>query len=516
MPPSIRPAPENMLPLKAALAPASASAAAGAGTGGGESLIILSDVHLGSDLDDLSPPEERAHRTELVDDDLARLIRHYRDTTPDGQRWRLVIAGDFIDFIGMTVRADGPLTTAENEDEKEYGLGNAEEHVRMKLRRVATRHDPVFRALAEFVAAGNALTFIHGNHDVELHWPGVQEELRAQLCARAPDSAPDSATGVTDVKALFEGSVAFHPWFFHVDGVVWIEHGHHYDPYCATENLMAPVSALDPLRMARGFTDVLLRRVVRRTRGLNEHGHEHMGVVDYLAIGARLGFRGMFALVARFAGAVAELLRVRRQHFAEAGRALREEHDRRVGLLAEATRIGVDRLRSLAALQAPPITRSIHGILASVLLDRIALGLFGSIALVIAAFVAVRHGSAAWVFPASVVLAWAVTHRQLTRLRKIDPVDVLIERAGHLAKMFPVAFVVMGHTHVPMEVSVAQQTTYINLGAWAEEEGDPALAHIPQHRAPRTHLVIRIGASGPVADLMAWDSATSAPRRFIA
>jgi len=67
-----------------------------------ESLLVLSDVHLGSDLNDVGEP---IRRSRSVDDDLVRLLAHYQKTGPPKGRWRLVFAGDFIDFIGMTVRA---------------------------------------------------------------------------------------------------------------------------------------------------------------------------------------------------------------------------------------------------------------------------------------------------------------------------------------------------------------------------------------------------------------------------
>src|SRR4029078_10202587 len=171
----------------------------------------------------------------------------------------------------------------------------------------------------------------------------------------------------------FLGRIEFNPWFFYVDGVAYIEHGHQYDPLCATDHVMSPISPLDPRRIMRGFSDVLLRFVVRPTRGLKEYGHETLGIFDYIRFGLRFRIGGALRLGGRFFSAVVELFRLRREHFTEAARALRTEHERRVPRLPEATRIGVDRLKALVALQAPPVTRSIHGILGSVLLDRLAL-----------------------------------------------------------------------------------------------------------------------------------------------
>jgi UDP-2,3-diacylglucosamine pyrophosphatase LpxH len=131
-----------------------------------ESLLILSDVHLGNDLNDLTG--ESARRSAGVDSDLANLLVYYGRTPPAGHRWRLVIAGDFIDFIGMAIfPRDAELPTEPSAEEREHGLGNAADHGRLKLRAVEARHRVVFDALADFVAAGHALTIVHGNHDVD-------------------------------------------------------------------------------------------------------------------------------------------------------------------------------------------------------------------------------------------------------------------------------------------------------------------------------------------------------------
>ncbi|MBN9159551.1 MAG: hypothetical protein J0I07_01195, partial [Myxococcales bacterium] len=69
------------------------------GTVATESLLVFSDVHLGSDLNDSGPSVPRSAR---IDRDLAALLAHYRTLSPPADRWRLVIAGDFVDFVGMS------------------------------------------------------------------------------------------------------------------------------------------------------------------------------------------------------------------------------------------------------------------------------------------------------------------------------------------------------------------------------------------------------------------------------
>lgn len=468
-----------------------------------ESLLVFSDVHLGSDLNDHGTSPKRS---EEIDRDLAKLLRHYADVAPAGERWRVVVAGDFIDFVGMTVRGDGrAIATRLTEEEHEHGLGSASDHAREKLRRVEARHPDVFDALAELVARGNALTLVHGNHDIELHWDEVKDDFRRILLRRACILHPSVD------RASFLQRIEFEPWFFYWRGVAYIEHGHQYDPYCANDHVMAPLSPLDPRRIARGFSSILLRYVVRRTDGMKEHGHEYLGVLDYVSFGLRLGLGGIGTLVARFARAVRELFRLRRAHFSGAMTALRAEHEARMEKLAAATRVGLDRLRALAALHAAPITRSIPGIMGSVLLDRIAVGALAIGALFVVAIAALFHPAALW--GALVVLAlWGAAHVLLSRQRKIDPAEEMARHAGTLARLLPAAFVVMGHTHVPEQKRAGEgDATYINLGSWAEEEDDDG-AGGKAYRAARTHLVIEVHDGAPRAELRAWDG--DAPRPY--
>jgi UDP-2,3-diacylglucosamine pyrophosphatase LpxH len=474
-----------------------------------ESLLILSDVHLGNDLNDLT---HGARRSTCVDADLASLLAHYGRAKPCGSRWRLVIAGDFIDFIGMAILPrESELATEPSDEEREHGLGNAADHGRLKLRAVATRHHVVFEALADFVAEGHALTIVHGNHDVEFHWDGVKQELRTLLL----EIALERRGGDANFALEFGARIEFAPWFYYVGGVAYIEHGHQYDTLCSTEHVMAPLSPRDPRRIARSFSDVLLRWVVRPTHGVPEYGHHRMGALDYVLLAARLGAGGLARLAMRFVSAIVELFRVRRAFLSEKAHALREEHERRMAALAEATRVGIERLRALAALQAPPVTRSVSRILAGLLLDRIAVGILATAALGCIAIAGGHHG---WRWPAmaAVALAWLLGHLHLRARRRalfgerLDNHEALVERAGHLAHLFPAAFVVMGHTHTPAMVALRENaSTYVNVGSWHEAEED---TESPSHRAARTHLVIHPAPSGPTAEFLAWSP--GGPQRF--
>ncbi|HEY8430914.1 MAG TPA: hypothetical protein VIL20_21190, partial [Sandaracinaceae bacterium] len=395
-----------------------------------ESLIVLSDVHLGSDLG-----APRGAREKAIDRELARLLDHYRESPPPRGRWRLVIAGDFIDFIGMVLPLEVAehLETPPNEEERRHGLGNARDHALAKMRAVAARHRMVFEALGRFVANGHALTIIRGNHDLELYWDEVRAELTETILRAARRHAPGLDVGEARAR------IDYSPWFFYREGVAYIEHGHQYDTYCATEHLLAPLAPNDPRRIARGFSDVLLRFVVRQTPGLSEHGHERMGVLDYLRFGVRLGASGMVALALRYARAIRELFRLRRAYLRGATRELRAQHMRAMARFARATRVGLGRVRELHRLQVPPITRSFFGILESVLLDRLLLALV-CIALLVASAVAAAFEPALLTGTAGVAAGWIAGQRWLAKRRKVDPADELAARAHAVASLFRVPY----------------------------------------------------------------------------
>jgi UDP-2,3-diacylglucosamine pyrophosphatase LpxH len=470
-------------------------------------LLVLSDMHLGSDIGDWpAPPPPRCQR---VDDDLCALLDHYRRTAGDVEPWDLIINGDFIDFIGISLdTSQASVSTEPTPEERAHGLGTAEDHACFKLGRVAQRHQRVFAALAAFVAAGHRLTIVTGNHDREFHWDRVRADL-GRLLFRALDS---SELAAPLREAEFLERVRFSSWFFWVEGVAYIEHGHQYDSFCASECVMAPLSPVDHRRLASGFTEVLLRFVVHPIECIRRCDHDRMGVLAYIALGIRLGVRGCIDLFSRYVCAIIELFRLRSHSLTEAAAALRREHERRLSHFAEARRIDLQRLRALVELQARPVTRSIRGIMASLLLDEIALTVLSVVAFAVLGLVGLRAHHFAWT-SALVASAWWLGHWYLKRTRHVDPQGELAARAGPLARLFPAAFVVMGHTHVPVRTALdGGAATYVNTGSWAEAEGAPPDAPFV-HRAARTHLVIRVRDTGPEAELLVWDSSTG-PKQF--
>ncbi len=463
-------------------------------------LLILSDVHLGSDLVQHARPDAPARgvAAEHRDHELVSLLDWYRDRPQDGRPWRLVIAGDLVDFVGMSVSAPpGHLELELSDEERMHGLGSSVDHTLWKLRRVAEHHRDVFAALARFVASGNSLVVLRGNHDVDFHWEPVQAEFRAIIASHDPRAAR---------------SVEFSDWFYYEEGLIFVEHGHQYDDYCSHDHVLNPVQPSDPKRSYRSLSDILLRVVVRPTRGMLESGHDKATALDYFRFALRLGFGGMLRLAQRFIVAIATSIAVRREHFSVAAGWVRAEHERKMALLAAVAHISLTRLRALAKLQRPPVTRSLIRIIAGLMLDRVAM------ALVAVAFVvwvlAARWTPALGVeLTASVALlapgAWLWRRAR----GAIDATQSLREHAARITRLFPAAFVVMGHTHIPeVQRTPDNDATYVNLGAWAgEEPTEGAVSTLPPSQ---THLIVCRTADKPVATLLRWDSGRG-PEAFL-
>jgi UDP-2,3-diacylglucosamine pyrophosphatase LpxH len=463
-------------------------------------LLVLSDVHLGCDLVQHARPDAppRGKASLRRDHELVALLDWYRGRPLNGRPWRLVIAGDLVDFVGMSVSAlPDEIETELTDEEHRHGLGSAVDHTVAKLRQVALHHRDVFAALARFVAAGNCLVVLRGNHDVDFHWTPVQDEFRTTLARHAQTA---------------NGSIEFVEWFYYEEGRVYIEHGHQYDDYCSMDHVMHPVMPSDPRRSYRSLSDILLRYVVRPTRGMSEVGHDTANALDYLRFALRLGWSGMLGLGRRFVVAIAALVAVWREHFSDAARWVRAEHERKLALLAEARQISVARLRALAGLQRQPITRSLVRILAGVMVDRVAIAVASLIALVYVL-------ATSWTWQLGIAVGVGVVSLGLVawlwrRARgAIDASQALRDGAARVATVFPAAFIVMGHTHLPEVHPVADGDsphTYVNLGAWAEEDPVEGAALVP---ASRTHLVVHELDGEPVGSLFTWD-ADAGPQSF--
>lgn len=105
--------------------------------------------------------------------------------------------------------------------EARFGFGTQDYKAAWKLLLIYRGHEPVFRALGDWVDAGGRLVLIKGNHDLELHWTLVQEAVRYLISPGAPVA-----------RIWFEEE----SW---QEENVYVEHGHRWEAMTAVHTRTA-------------------------------------------------------------------------------------------------------------------------------------------------------------------------------------------------------------------------------------------------------------------------------------
>lgn len=183
------------------------------GTLPSEVKIVISDVHLGpGDLPGLPNPFEDFRQ----DDRLAEMIRHYSEGPYGELPVGLIINGDFLDLLKVPWQGGFPEIVTE-----EIALD--------KARRCIRGHPLVFDAIASFLLKpGHTVTYVAGNHDVEIAFPRVQRLIQARL---------DIPEGDTRLVFVVDDE------FLRLPRGVVVAHGHNFE----TMNRIEPGRSLTSL-----------------------------------------------------------------------------------------------------------------------------------------------------------------------------------------------------------------------------------------------------------------------------
>jgi UDP-2,3-diacylglucosamine pyrophosphatase LpxH len=211
--------------------------------------VFVSDLHLS---EGFLVEENHYDRNEdfFYDDAFARFLAYLQKQREDGKfkkPWRLVINGDFLDFLQVTTCPEGDYgsTRVRGKDyqfkirkkERSLGLGHTMANSLWKLDRIFDGHPEFFEAIAGFLAYGNDLIIITGNHDAEFTYPEVRELFREKLEFSAEDffaynreklrtsGLPGKDETVKNVSAR----VYFVRWYYYEKGLFYAEHGCQYD-----------------------------------------------------------------------------------------------------------------------------------------------------------------------------------------------------------------------------------------------------------------------------------------------
>jgi hypothetical protein len=196
-----------------------------------EDIVLVSDLHLG-------PGPLHSVETFFHDVEFCRFLDALvRRAEPEGRTWRLVILGDFLDFLRCE------LVT------HEAGGAPTEDVAMATLERIMTNHEEVFRGLGRFLSAGFPVDIVVGNHDAELIRPALQERMRSFVAGGGAGSAV--------------GNITFHPWIYHLPGVLYAEHGHQHDGFNAFSTVLDPYADGRPGPLERPIGTFLFEAMER-------------------------------------------------------------------------------------------------------------------------------------------------------------------------------------------------------------------------------------------------------------
>jgi UDP-2,3-diacylglucosamine pyrophosphatase LpxH len=271
--------------------------------------IVVSDLHLADaeDLDPKRPLWKRFKQPDLfMDASFRRFLEHLGREVPG--EIELILNGDVFDF-------DSVMATPRPADfrvgwlERLRGLSAEERKSRFKMS-VILRDHPVFvEALRDFVRAGHRVVFVIGNHDMELHWRGVQEEILSALA----------------LSRDHRSAVRFCEWFYLSNGDTLVEHGNQYDSYCLCTDPINPlitVSGRERVRLP--FGNVAGKLMLNGMGLFNPHVESSyiLSLPEYLRFFARYVFKVQPLLAWTWLwGAIATLVVSLREGFLPAVRA---------------------------------------------------------------------------------------------------------------------------------------------------------------------------------------------------
>lgn len=240
--------------------------------------LILSDLHLCEE-EPVNPevPLWKKYKTKelFFDEEFNKLLSWAEKTAINDAATKniepsleLILNGDVFDFDSITALPKDPpyrVTWLE----KERGLFPEEAKSSFKIRKVIEDHSVFFSSLKEFILKGHRIIIIIGNHDLELLFPRVQQDIRDAL----------------DLKEEQQKYLRFCEWFYISNSDSLIEHGHHYDPYCTSQDPIHPmIRKINRVEIRIPFGNLATRYMINGMGFFNPHSDSNyiMTLKEYI------------------------------------------------------------------------------------------------------------------------------------------------------------------------------------------------------------------------------------------
>jgi UDP-2,3-diacylglucosamine pyrophosphatase LpxH len=481
----------------------------------GHNLLVVSDLHLCEGLD----PESGTYcRQEdfLSEGAFARFLRYHEEVKQQprfgGRPWMLIFNGDLFDFPQVDARPKegepllgikGVASYAElSPDEWRFGLGTTSKESEWKLVRIAQGHQRFFAAVGWFIAHGNHVAIIKGNHDVELHWPAVQERFVVEVERAYTQQRQMLGEGPPVTSDVLKERIHFYPWFYYEPDRVYIEHGGQYESSSSVPDYLNPVSVDDPTRLQVIWGNLFIRYLFNKIEDVHPFADNVKPPTRYLVWALRKDpFMTLWLILTRGLIFLRAFWKVTRAALEKKrGQEQIEESD-----LIPLPGDVAEEIAALAQRQARDSRREWIGGIALFLLA------LGVIAFGIAA--AANFLGGLWLMGAVWTGGVAILYvaRRIVS-REVPSFDDLMERVacelkGILKKYTcPVRYVVLGHDHIAA-IKKMEDAWYVNTGTWVQifEWRGPI-----EGREKLTFFRLACGYEG-LPELLCWDDAAGEP-----
>lgn len=430
---------------------------------------IISDLHL-------TDPEPPRHKTKsrhplwkkfktkdfYIDESLVQFLTHIQELAEKENAARsekhyveLILNGDIFDFDSVMSLPEKAIYKI-NWLETRRGLFPRQEKSLFKIKTILDEHKPFVTAMQEFLNNGNKIVIIPGNHDVELHFPEVQQHIRAAL----------------DLSKAVQKNLVFTSWFYISNKDTLIEHGNQQDPYCICENPLNPfLLDYNELTVRLPFGNVACRYMMNGLGLFNPHVEKNyiMSISEYIKFFFKYLITTQPLIMWTWLwGSVATMGHVVADRFATPfkGHISQESQVNNAAINSQASPAMVRQLQELFVI---PATNNPLLIAKELWLDRLFLILFGFIVIyfIVATLKNYLGISLFWIFlPLALFIPFFLFYaRSVTSLvsEYKEPSEGLLSRQAEIAE---VERVVYGHTHVPRHEYYGF-VEHLNSGTWS-------------------------------------------------
>lgn len=438
----------------------------------------------------------------------------------------LILNGDIFDFLQVvSLPPDGlPLRAVKGVDhrselsanEREYGLGTTARESQWKLKQIARGHQRFFAALGSFVAHGNHVAVVRGNHDVELHWGEVQERFLVEAKRAYVRKTLREGNGPPLPLSACRQRIRFFPWFYYEPGRIYVEHGGQYEAANHFRDFLNPVLPDDPEHINLPWGSLFVRYLFNKVEDVHPFADNVKPLTRYLSWAFKTDpLKATRVLVSR--GSV--FLRALWKAGGKATASVLHTTDQRPSVPAQAAPLPSEVAEQIEALAEQRVESAWQSWVGSLLQRLISLVMLIVIGLLFALAVATRFLTDRpwWVTAAYMGMAFLATFLRrelkeaLSRLLASDYLaEVVVELEQILRGAQGAHTIVLGHDHRPA-IERLENGWYVNTGTWIpiyEKEGPL------EGREVLTFLRLAAGRR-ETPEFLRWEDGGGTPSRVV-